>query len=145
MRRKVKNIAIAVAACLTFLLLVAAAGVVFRPPAALTAVEKRLVGNWNKVHLPDDDDSSDMAFLADRTFHGNDGQFIGTWWISNGQLYVKYHSDDWRENWSNWQPLKLWEVLRNETVIFDVRFVSDERIELAQPGADPFSALIRLQ
>lgn len=145
MNGKVKSIASKVAACVGLILLVAAAGVSLQPPSPLTAVEKRLVGNWSKVDLPNEESSSDMAFLADRTWHANHGQFVGTWSISGGQLHVKYHSDDWREDWRNWQPLKLWRALRNEAESYDIRFVGDERVELAQPGGDPFDALIRLQ
>lgn len=145
MSRKVKSIAGAVGAGFAFILLVIAAGVVFRPPAPLTAVEKRLVGNWNKVRLPEDEYSSDMVFLADRTFHANDGQFVGNWWIKAGQLHIKYHSDDWREHWSNWQPIRLWRMLRSDSVKLDIRFAGDDRVEMAEPGGPPWCALLRLQ
>lgn len=145
MNGKVKSIASKVAGYVALILLVATASVVLRPPAPLTATEKRLVGNWNKMHLPDDGDSSDMVFLADRTFHANHGQFVGTWWISTGQLHIKYHSDDWRENWSNWHPIRLWEALQSDEATASTRFVDDDRVELAEPGKPPWCALIRLQ
>lgn len=133
MNGKVKSIASKVAGYVALILLVATASVVLRPPAPLTATEKRLVGNWNKMHLPDDGDSSDMVFLADRTFHANHGQFVGTWWISTGQLHIKYHSDDWRENWSNWQPVSLWQFLKPDTVKLDIRFVDGWRRSSSGP------------
>lgn len=82
MNGNVKHIVSKVAGCAGLILLVAAAGVNLRPAAPLTAVEKRLVGNWNKVALPDKEFVSDMAFFADRTFHANHGQYVGTWRIT---------------------------------------------------------------
>ena|SRR5215469_3863301 len=141
----VKRVVRAVAACLALVLLVAIASIVLRPPAPLTAVEKRLVGDWNEIELPGKGVVFDMTFTADRVFHANGGQFVGRWSIIAGQLHVKYGRGDWREDRSNWQPHKLWSALswRDES-LFDIQFVSDGgRVELAEPGKQPSRALVR--
>jgi hypothetical protein len=81
-----------------------------------------------------------MTFSADRTFHANDRQFVGRWWIASGRLHVKYSGEDWREHWFN--PVRLWEVWRGDAANWDIRFVGD-RVELAEPGGPPSAALIR--
>lgn len=141
---RTKTIAIAVAGSVAFGLFIAVVSVVLAPPKPLTAIETRLVGGWNQVMLPDEACLSDIAFEADRTFHANDGQFIGQWWISTGQLHVKYWRGDWREDWSNCLPRELWESLRRREFSLNIRFVDgDDRIEMAEPGEPPSSALIR--
>lgn len=93
--------------CTGLMLLVTLAGILLRPPAPLTAVEKRLVGNWNMV------------------------------------LHVKYWRGDWHESW--FHPIRLWKALRRQTVNMDISFVGDGgRVELAEPGEPPSSALIGL-
>ncbi|HEX7376282.1 MAG TPA: hypothetical protein VF278_04185 [Pirellulales bacterium] len=57
MNPKAKKIIGGAAACVALTWLIALAAVALRPPAPLTAVEKRLVANWNKVYSLDEDDS----------------------------------------------------------------------------------------
>lgn len=140
MNPKAKKIVGGAAACVALAWLIALAAVAFRPPAPLTAVEKRLVGNWNRVDLPDEDTSADMTFLPDRTFYSNDMQCAGRWRVSGGKLRVDYHSGDWREHWST--PLRLWSDLRGHTKTCNIRFGANEReAELAMPGEPPFCRL----
>jgi hypothetical protein len=131
----------AFAACVVLVLLVALAGIVLRPPAPLTTTERRLVGDWTQVELPGEEVLSDMTFSADRTFRSNDGQFVGSWWITHGQVHVKYSSSDWGEHWLN--PAMLWNHARRHAVAWDIRFVGDHgRVELAKHGEPPFCALV---
>jgi hypothetical protein len=123
-------------------LLITLASIILRPPAPLTAVEQRLVGNWNNVDLPGEELLCDVTFTANRTFHANDRQFVGQWWISSGQLHIKYRSGEWRENWLN--PIRLWNAMRSGTVHTDIHFVGD-RVELAKPGEPTFCELIGLR
>lgn len=141
MNPKAKKIIGGAAACVALVWLIAFAAIIFRPPAPLTAVEQRLVGNWNKVYSTDEDDPSDMTFLPDRTWHGNDGQYVGRWRIDRGKLYVEYHCGDWREHWSD--PPRLLKELRNRDESYNIRFHANERqAELAMPGEPPFCRLI---
>jgi hypothetical protein len=147
MTRDVKKTVRATAACLALILLVAIGGMILRPPAPLTAAEKRLVGNWNKIELPGEGVVFDMTFTADRVFHANDGQFVGRWSISGGQLHIKYGRGDWREDWSNWLPHNLWSALswRDEANL-NIRFIGGgKRVELADPGEHPSRALVRVE
>lgn len=141
MNRNVKRMVGGLAGGMGLVVLVAVACIVSRPPAPLAAVEKRLVGNWSQVDLPGGEVLSDMTFAVNRTFRGNDGQFVGRWWISSGQLHVEYYSADWREHL--FDPVRLWKALRRDAVTVDIRFVGDAgRMELAEPGKRPFCALI---
>jgi hypothetical protein len=124
-------------------LLIALTGALSRPPAPLTAVEKRLVGDWSQVDLPGGETLCDITFGADRTFHANDGQFVGHWRINSGRLHVRYYSADWREHW--FDAVRLWNAVRRDAMDVDIRFVGDrDRVELAEPQGPSFRALIGL-
>jgi hypothetical protein len=138
MNRTPKTIAAVFAGCAAFALLIAVANSGLRPPAPLAAIEKRLAGDWNRIALQGEESSTGMTFAPDRTFYDHNGQFVGRWWISSGKLHVTYWSDDWRDDWSMWRPVRLWRALRTTTVNLDISFVGDgDRVELAQPGEPP--------
>lgn len=144
MNRTPKTIAAVLAGCAGIVLLIAAAKFWLRPPAPLTATEKRLVGNWNQIALPGEQPLTGMTFGEDRSFRSHDGQFAGRWWITAGQLHVKIWRDDWREDWSFWRVADQWRALRGDSGNCDMRFDGNgDRVELARPGETADCALIR--
>jgi hypothetical protein len=57
----------------------------------LSPLEARVVGEWS--HDPAE---TSRLFSADRSFFTSNGQFVGTWHVSDGRLTVTY-----------WQPFEL--------------------------------------
>ncbi|HET6883164.1 MAG TPA: hypothetical protein VFI31_23545 [Pirellulales bacterium] len=135
----------AAAACVGLLLMIAVASIVLQPPVPLTATERRLLGDWKHIGLPGKEKLTGMSFAADRRFYSHNGEFVGQWSISGGQLHVKYWSVDWCDDWSIWRLTRVREALHvsreDWNIIFDKK---GDRVELAQPGQPPECALIRI-
>lgn len=59
--------------------------------SSLSPLEARVIGEWS--HDPAE---TSRSFFADRSFSTSNGQFVGTWHVTDGRLTVTY-----------WQPLAL--------------------------------------
>jgi len=57
----------------------------------LSPIEARVVGEWSH-----DSAETSRSFFADRSFSTSNGQFVGTWHVTDGRLIVTY-----------WQPFEL--------------------------------------